>query len=248
MNFKLAMRALAPKPPLRATAVAIAVLCGSAAAANAANIAITNAGFESIVLADGTDTPFATAGDVAIAGWWLNSNGPNGGGATFNPAAASTIFPGGVPEGANAAYAALTSLTQALSATLLPGGYVLSAMIGNPADRPDAADPAIIQLYLPDTGRVLFASAPVSPGQIPNGSFVEVSASGTIAANDADLGKQLGIRLIAGGPPYPAGPYYAFDDVRLDVSPVPEPASYAMLGCGLALLVWRRQRSNGSAC
>ena len=214
------------------TAALIAV---SVSTANASTLAITNAGFENPPLAEGAATSFATGGTTAIAGW-LITGFAGGDGATFNPNAGHPGFPSGaVPEGLNAAYAESATLSQTLTATLTAGNYQLSVFIGNPADRTDSADPASFDLYLPSTGRIVLSSAAIAMATIPNGTFVDFSANGDIASGDADIGRQLGIRLHTGSPISPTGPYFAFDNVRLSYA-VPLPPAWALPLSGLSAL------------
>lgn len=229
-----------------AIALSASVGAGLWPAAHAATIAVTNPGFEAPAVVEGVAT-FATSGTVAIQGWTIFDLGGGGGGGIYNPPAGDAGFPtGAVPDGNNFGYAQSAIVQQSLGVPLAPGHYMLSIRFGNPADRIDMSGPVGFQLFSVPTGNVILSRVGITFVGIPNGTFVDFSASADIFAGNVNLGSEIGIKVVTDSPIFPSGPYYAFDDVRLTVDPlslaVPLPAGWALFCGGLGLLALRGHR------
>lgn len=211
------------------------------------SIAVLNPGFESPMLGEGAATNNSVPSWTLITSCWPQCFG------VHNPAVGDPGFPSGTaPEGTNAAYIGSIGpnfpLSQTLSATLeADTTYTLTVAAGNPADRPDTATFGF-EVGLTGSTQKL-AAFTGSLGLITNGSFMDFSASTTVLAGNADIGRTLIIRLY--GPQTSGGrgsPTAFFDNVRLTaehVSPVPEPTSLVLSVLGLTGLagLQRRHRS-----
>jgi len=205
---------------------------------HAAAISVTNAGFETDILADG-------GFQMVVSGWTATEAG------VFNPTA--TEFPGGIPEGVNVAFAgppqiASTGiLTQTLATTFQDGLiYQLSVDAG---DRTDLSLPTFrIGLWadgvlVSDGGLILSAA----DGTLPtDGGWSTFNAQ--VQADPAIDGKAIEIRLEAFllDPPLVLDPdrpdvQISFDNVQLQVVPVP--AAVWLFGSALGLLGWMNRRA-----
>ena len=193
-----------------------------AAGAQAAPIAIVNAGFEMPVLADNDAT------NNAIPGWTGTDIGDAFNFGVYNPSAA--FFPGQAPEGANVAFIERGAIFQVLASVLQPGSYSLSVLVGD--SLVDPVSPFTIELRAGAT--VLAQASAPAPA---DGSFTLVTAGYQATALDPLLGLPLEVRLIDPGFDKTTEPY--FDDVRLDFTArnaeVPEPATVVLLSIGLAV-------------
>jgi hypothetical protein len=195
----------------------VSALCTPAAQATA--IAVANHSFESQVLADGINV-------VGIAGW-------SSGGGVFNPLVGPTgSFSNPVPDGNNTAWLNGGSVSQVLNAFLLANStYTLQVEVG---DRRDSTFPGY-SVSLTAGGHVLATESALTP----NDGFLTSVISFTTQATNPYLGQLLGITL------HSNGIQTNFDNVRLDVSTVPEPASTAMMLAGLAWLGMAARRRRG---
>lgn len=123
--------------------------------------------------------------------------------------------------------------------------YTLSVAIGDRLDRePDSLTFGFL---------VGDAFTPGSTITLPEAFFANPATEGTFAdfnnfrytATAADANKTLKIYLGEAAPTDGIGAVN-FDNVRLSVQPVPEPATWAMMALGLgAMGVWRRKRIAG---
>ncbi len=80
---------------------------------------------------------------------------------------------------------------------------------------------------------------------IAEGEFATSTVTFTTGASHAQLGQNLGIRLISENILPPGSPAFMevdFDDVGLTVDPVPEPQALILCALGLGALAWRRSR------
>lgn len=203
---------------MKKTLLSLFLAAGSLAGipANAALVNVANHSFEDQVLADG-------AAVVGIAGW-LNSSG-----GIFNPTTASFTS---VPDGVNTAWLNGGSATQTLATTLAANtAYTLMVDVG---DRNDWATFPGYSVALLAGNTVLASESSLTP----NNGWLTSTVSYFATVGNPLLGTALTIRLTSGGT------QVNFDNVRLDVSPVPEPETYAMLLAGLGLVGFAVRRRN----
>ena len=189
----------------------LAVGCLSAMSANATSVNIINHSFESQVLADGT----WTSGSGQMFGWSQSTGG------VINPTTAN--FSNSVPDGNNSAWLNSGSATQTLSALLTANmAYTLKVDVG---DRKDSIFPGYrVSLW---AGNNLLAS---ESALVPNDGFLTSTVNYTVLTGNPYLGQALKIEL------HSNGIQVNFDNVRLDVSPVPEPETYVLMLAGLGLV------------
>lgn len=184
-------------------------------------VSINNASFESQVLSDGAYV-------VGIAGWSNSSGG------VFNATAAQ--FPGGVPDGQNFAWLNGGSASQTLTANLTANSeYTLSVGVGERLDSSVSYKFPGYSVSLLAGGHVLATESSLNP---PPGSFLTSTLHFTALSGNPYLGQSLAIQLTANGT------QVEFDNVRLNVSPVPEPEIYGMMLMGLGMMgfVARRRK------
>jgi hypothetical protein len=142
----------------------------------------------------------------------------------------STYFTSPVPDGSIIAYSNGGSISQTLSASLIPNmTYTLSVAVGDRLD-PGFTTTYTIALY---AGSILLSSITGSNATIPSGTFQDESLS--YHAGAAPLSGQLGIVLTS------VGPQSDFDNVRLTATPEPGTLALMATGLGLMFLVLRRR-------
>lgn len=232
-----------------ASAVMSLVVLADAPKAKAVSLNITNAGFETPALADDAITDQSTTGG-AVPGWQIyDPNGiiagfPNAGftdaavGVWNVPAAA---YPAEAPQGSNVGYTYLfpstipvgsgvVGLSQTLANALSPNtSYTLMVDVGN------AQSYSVPELNLDYNlagfggyrvdlmaGTNILASD-INSLNLAEGTFGTSTVSFTTGANNPFLGQPLAIRLTNLN--QAAGTEVDFDNVRLDATAVPEPAS-----------------------
>ncbi|MDX1932549.1 MAG: hypothetical protein SFU56_08085 [Capsulimonadales bacterium] len=235
------------------TARWLATLCatGAISGAMADPVSIVNQGFEANAVANGT-FPVLTP-----TGWSILDPGNILDGALdavgiVNPTG-TTFYPGGVPEGSNAALIYLggdiggtpVSLSQTLSATLRANTvYTLNVHVGNIASGTGLPPFDTFGFFnltgfpgyrvqLLAGGMVLAEDDNTLAGSIPDGTFALSSIRAVIGNEHQMLGQALEIRLTnlnrAQTPENP-GIEVNFDNVRLDASAAaPEPASLLLV-------------------
>jgi hypothetical protein len=190
--------------------LAIFIALSALSTAHASLLVIGDPSFEGIALSPGG----FTSGVYAANSWNSNVNA-----GLFRPTASS--FPAGVPDGLNIAYSASSAaIDQVLTATLTANTtYTLSVNVGSRLDTPHN-DGYTIQLL---AGGALLSGTTSFP--VPaDGTFVLATDVYTAGAGDPHLGQALEIKLLSA-----ATGQTVFDNVKLDATAVPEPASYLLL-------------------
>jgi hypothetical protein len=218
-------------------------------------IPITDAGFETLQTSATDPTPFTLgSGDftggfgntavyhvngsqyaAAFVPGWISSGGdqdvgvfnPTGQGILSGQGGNNTAFVNGITGEPN-------SISQSLPATLEPGTYVLSVSVGH---RSDLADPQPV-IQLDGAGTATFSSSPV----VPPGSFATFTHTYVIDPGNPGLNLPLGITL--GNAVNAQNAQINFDDVSLDFTPLPEPATMGWIGIVAAVVIRWRSRGN----
>ena len=207
--------------------VAFALLLAISQTAHAIPISITNAGFESPVLADGAQSSSA-------AGW------TRFGSLSFtNPT--TSQFTGEAYEGQNVAlFTGGATLTQIVG-TIGYGTYTLTAAIGDPL----GASLSGLGLSLRRGTSFLSPSSTsfLPPGDGGYSIYSRVYEVTPDNANGTFFGDPFNIFALVSS----SSGQVAMDDVRLDFTSIPEPASVALLGLGLFGLAFRARRNRSRA-
>lgn len=232
--------------------------------AHALDLPIVNAGFEADAITPGAFVVLLPQGWQAWDPAGMLNQNTNALG-VIRPLPGTEYFPGGSPEGDNAALVFLAGpqvgeagLQQTLASTLQPlTRYTLSVQVGNIASGTSlpgsSSGPGVFfdldgfpgyRIELLAGGQVLAADSS-STGVIPEGEFRLATLSFETGANPALAGQALGIRLVnlkQPGTPTVPNIEVDFDAVHLQAQAVPEPAGWALMGAGTALLLgWRRR-------
>lgn len=241
---------------LRRAAVVAALLATAAIDARAAAITVNNHSFENPVT-----PPDSFIANVAPTGWSVFGSIDFGARAigVLNPNT-TLLYLDPVPHGANVGVTFLldpgaavpSGLQQTLGATLQTNTtYTLTVEVGNLAFVPTPPHNAFNFTGFPGyrvdllAGGVVIASDnnTLLPGE---GRFLTSTVQLSVGATHAQAGQLLGIRLV--NLDGPNGIEVNFDDVRLDATPIPEPAAATLgaAGFALGLALWRR-RANRAA-
>jgi len=213
---------------------------GAGSAALATPLLINNPSFELPVLSPGT-TGVGVVDWTSIDGGGFNT-------ATYNPSGTSFISGGSAPDGSNIAMisannlAAGAGITQTLSATLLANTtYTLTFDVIHLVTT--VMDPYLGSLIA--NGVTLASDSSLSPALTDYALDTIVYNSG---AAPPELGQALTITLQGTGcnsGPNCLGGAVGFDNVQLTAvttqSGVPEPATFAFIGAGLASLALLRR-------
>lgn len=200
--------------------------------AQAAPVAITNAGFESPALGDG--------GFTATIDGWVASGGAGRG--VFNPNTSQLVAP---TEGLQVGYIdpdghGTASITQTLAETVAAGAtYVLEADFAFRKNFSDPSPSFVFTLALLAGGSTVASYTGSVAEGFRNTAFQTATALFTAPANGAVLGTALGVRISANGP---FASQITFDNVRINAAPVPLPPTILLLAPGLALLARRARR------
>lgn len=235
----------------------------SASGALAAPLTVDNFSFESPAIADGTAT--GTPPDS-----WGNGLTPSSSGSgAFNPQndnftgstgdPGTTSIPGGqghqviyVNEGNPASSGMQQFAFQNLADTVAANTtYTLTVAIGNSAALIDETFAIRLLATSPSASTVIAEAIGNANTYAPQGTFLDISAFSTVAITDALVGQGLQIQLVntnSVDTVDSTGIQVTFDNVRLDASPIPEPASLGLLGLGaIGLLARRRGAGNATA-
>jgi hypothetical protein len=233
---------------LPALAIALSLVVPALApAGHAAMISVTNPGFESPALADGTFNTTVLPTGWSAYGYVDVFAGRDLG--VLNPAT-TVLYAEPVPEGSNVGVVFLltggpteSGLQQTLADTLQVGmTYTLNVQVGNIAPDGGSFDFTGFPGYRVDlmAGALLIASDnnTLLPGE---GRFLQSTVTAVIGASHPAAGQPLGIRLVSLDGP--TGIEVNFDDVRLEAVAIPEPATTSAMVAGglLALASIRRQ-------
>ncbi|HTI68973.1 MAG TPA: hypothetical protein VMF06_03355 [Candidatus Limnocylindria bacterium] len=234
---------------IRISLVAAALGTLLAFPATAQVVAITNPSFEADVIDSGTfrvDAGFPQ-GWAAYDPSSILNGGANSIGIIYP--AGSEFFPGGAPDGNNAAIVYLAGSTdveaglqQTLSTLLLANTrYTVSVGIGNIASGTStgtsSGGPGVFydlsgfpgyRIDLLAGGVVLASDNSTLSGTIPEGEFRTSSFVFDTTAVTPQIGQNLGIRLV--NLAHSPGTEVDFDNVSIVATPVPEPAT-----CGIAM-------------
>lgn len=215
----------------------------AAGPAQALDVVVPNFNFEANARPDGV------LASGVLDGWQVTGNWVSFG--TYNPnqsyygtpLIADTAFPSngsgviGTMNGPNLAYifgptVAGAFITAATSHGVVAGEtYVLTVAIGQRFGPPNQQTYSPVTLSLLDGDSTLSSTVITAPPAA--GTFGDASLIYTAQAGDSgNLRIRLGIA---------SGQYADFDNVRLTVSPVPEPSSVAAMVLGLTVLGLRRR-------
>lgn len=210
---------------------------------HAASITVLNPSFEDTVLSPGTfSTGSAPAGWSAYGSIDFNARAIG----SLNPAS-TTLYSAAVPDGANVGVVFLldggpaveSGLSQTLGATLqLNTTYTLQVEVGNIANDPNPPHSSFNFSGFPGYRIDLLAGGTVIASDnnslLPaEGQFLTSTVLLSIGGSHAQAGQTLAIRLV--NLDGDNGIEVNFDNVRLDASPIPEPAQ-ATLAAGASLL------------
>ncbi len=225
----------------------VAVLALSATCAQAAPITVANHSFQSPALLDGADQVSASPSMASPMGDALYIQNPTS--AMFNNADGD-----GTPTGADGSqYVVMAGASGwgtgylLLDYTIAAGEtYTFTAAIGKRLDRKvyDAGD---IVLAAESQGLAytnLLAKTSFVAADLTAGEFKDFSVSYTVPSDSPYVGQKLAI-WIGGGSSANGLQSMGIDNLRVNVTAVPEPATLSLLAAGLIGLLcyaWRKQK------
>lgn len=202
----------------------LAVAAGLATQASAALIPLVNPSFEA-------DKAF-----VDPAQGWIKTGVHNFvGGSGFNVRPYEAPADGSYHIVLGPGDATTNSYTQVLTAGDVGGTVTLDVAIGNRSGYTTLASNNVISILLDGT----VAASAVLSANPALGTWTNLSATYTVQAGD--VGKALGVRISHAGTGTWDNNRVEADNVRLDLTAIPEPTSLALLGvAGLAMIRRRR--------
>ncbi|MCE5279487.1 MAG: PEP-CTERM sorting domain-containing protein [Planctomycetaceae bacterium] len=215
-----------------AFAGAVLVLAGATVAAP---ITINNPGFES----------GSTGWTVWGSGWTAQPTDAEFPGASSGslpaPAGGTTTMVGGSTFGGRI-WQKVDGVT--VQADMI---YTLTVATGRPANLP--FDLTQWDIYLSagnDANSTRLGTQWITPSSVPAGTFVDTTlVVDTTGLDPSLIGKNLIVVLHDndGLNGYPSAGYH-FDNVRLNISPIPEPATMSLLALGSLAALMKRRRNN----
>lgn len=249
-------------PRLARSFVALNLLAGGflTATTAAAPLTVENHSFEQPPLEDGEHSFTGSANDVPN---WVAVGGAVGAinytdaafpGSTGDPG--TTSLQGGAGHqaafldnnGSTTADGTYSWLLQDIGTVAANTVYTLTAAVGNQQNLIEEAFAIQIMAINSLGGETSLGYFEGDPESVPSGTFKDFSVTGTTSEDDPLAGQTLRIRLL-NHHVHAANPedfsYYRtnWDNVRLDATPVPEPALPALSLGALALLGHRRRVS-----
>jgi hypothetical protein len=241
--------------PFSRTMSAVVVLMLGAIAAHAAPVTVPNSSFEmpvSPILKSPSQSAKTTTDSTSVPGWVFSINGPSQYGTRSIAANFSST---GAASGNNYAFInndqnnVTDTITSAMSLGTIEGQtrYTLTVAVGNPTakDSSNYGSPGNISFSLLANG-VAFATDTVSNGTVANGTFQDFTLTFTTPGTSAIVGEALEIQLASLPEAAPTEP--AFDNITLDVTLVPEPATWALVVLGaLAVMGFGARRRSYAA-
>jgi uncharacterized Zn-binding protein involved in type VI secretion len=203
----------------------------AAGVSHASVITVVNPSFETTNPLSLTGCGAGCAFNLDAIPGWTNNNSNSGSFQPGNPA--NTTYFDFLPDGSITAYSNGPVISQTVTQTAVAGAtYTLQVDIGNRKEQPAAGSAQLIV-----GGNVVAAVG----GAIAEGGWTTYTAVYT--ATGADAGAAITISLLS------SGAQGNFDNVRLSddvsVNTVPEPASMALMGIGLAGAALVRRYRNG---
>jgi hypothetical protein len=242
------------KLPLYATCAAVAI--GSFTIGRAQSITVPDFSFESPVTGGFQDNSGIAAGSVIpnTGNAWYYLGGFTAGGSPVGVqnVAANGFSAGANPDGTQDGYVNVGAWmgSGALTTIQANSTYTLTVSEGNRGGGfAQTAGFTLAMAFGSAVGTGLTNSANWTSSLHENyagspavGTFADYTTSFTTGASDASIGQSLfvllGSDVTAGNNPID------YDDVRLVVTPVPEPSSMALAGVGSLAVLWLRQRRN----
>lgn len=214
----------------------------SAMTVTAESVVVPNFSFEtpgSPVVVNPPQSTTTLTDSTTVSGWIFNINGPSEYGTR---SILNNFSVAGTSSGNNYAFInndqlKTDTITSAASLGLIAGQtqYTLTVAIGNPTpkDTSGYGSTGPVSFSLLANG-VAFATDSIANGAIANGTFQDFTLTFTTPGISSIIGENLTIQLAALPQSTAAEP--AFDNVRLDVTLVPEPKTWALLGLGALAL------------
>ena len=217
---------------LRGLIRSIGVLGVFGSALIASPIFVSNFSFENLPVGAiihpcaGTGCQFTLASENAIPGWTASVPSQEG---QFNPGVSSgtTTYYNSVPDGNWVGFANSGNLTQTVTTVALNTIYTLSVSLGLRKDAPILGS---AEFLINGTPYVATGVTPTS------GNWSTFTAVYNSAAHPGDVGLPITIELLSNG--YEAG----FDNVSVDATSGPEPATTGFMVLGLIGLAFAARR------